>query len=123
MVLMSMGGCLALFSWRRWRDWSCFFGSAIVVALPQIVWSTRGSGSRVGAFLGWTLGWMRADTFSSWEFWAVNLGLSLLGLAALFWRGLVPSRLRLFLLPFLLCLIVPNFVKLAPWDWDNIKVM
>jgi hypothetical protein len=26
-------------------------------------------------------------------------------------------------LPFTLCFIIPNFVKLAPWIWDNIKVL
>jgi hypothetical protein len=29
----------------------------------------------------------------------------------------------LFYLPFTLCFIVPNFVKMAPWIWDNIKVL
>lgn len=32
-------------------------------------------------------------------------------------------RLLHYYLPFLLCLIVPNLVKLAPWPWDNIKVI
>ncbi|PWT90288.1 MAG: hypothetical protein C5B55_09950, partial [Blastocatellia bacterium] len=26
-------------------------------------------------------------------------------------------------LPFILCFIVPNFIKMAPWIWDNIKVL
>jgi hypothetical protein len=42
------------------------------------------------------------------------------------WRGkeyLVPRRLLLFYLPFTLCFIVPNAVKLAPWIWDNVKVL
>jgi hypothetical protein len=39
-------------------------------------------------------------------------------------RGyLVPRRLLLFYLPFTFCFIIPNFVKLAPWIWDNIKVL
>jgi hypothetical protein len=29
----------------------------------------------------------------------------------------------LFYVPFLLCFIVPNLVRLAPWEWDNIKVL
>ena len=32
-------------------------------------------------------------------------------------------RLLLFYLPFTLCFIVPNLVKMAPWVWDNIKVL
>ena len=35
---------------------------------------------------------------------------------------LVGKRLLLFYLPFTLCFIIPNFVKMAPWIWDNIKV-
>jgi hypothetical protein len=33
------------------------------------------------------------------------------------------KRLLLFYLPFTLCFIVPNFLKMAPWIWDNIKVL
>jgi hypothetical protein len=32
-------------------------------------------------------------------------------------------QLLIFYIPFALCFIVPNFIKLAPWEWDNIKVM
>jgi uncharacterized membrane protein len=31
--------------------------------------------------------------------------------------------LLLFLAPFSLCFIVPNVLKMAPWIWDNIKVL
>src|SRR5689334_4784469 len=46
--------------------------------------------------------------------------------AAILIRGegyLVPKRLLLFYLPFTLCFIVPNLIKMAPWIWDNIKVL
>ena len=36
---------------------------------------------------------------------------------------LVPGPLLRFYLPFTFCFIVPNLVKLAPWGWDNIKVL
>jgi hypothetical protein len=45
---------------------------------------------------------------------------------AILWRGkdyLVPKRLLFFYLPFTLCFIVPNLMKMAPWVWDNIKVL
>jgi hypothetical protein len=45
---------------------------------------------------------------------------------ALVWRNrepIVPKRLLLFYLPFTLCFFLPNVVKLAPWIWDNIKVL
>jgi hypothetical protein len=56
-----------------------------------------------------------------------NTGLFIpLILIAILMRGrdyLVPKRLLLFYLPFTLCFIVPNLIKMAPWIWDNIKVL
>jgi hypothetical protein len=46
--------------------------------------------------------------------------------AAILLRGddyLIKKRLLFFYLPFTLCFIVPNFMKMAPWIWDNIKVL
>ena len=121
LVLMGMGACLALLYWRLWRDWLLFFAAATIVALPQIAWSTRGAGASAGKFVAWHYGWAmpRDGSFTLAEFWAINLGLSLLGI----WALLASRRMRLFLAPFLLCLIVPNVVRLAPWEWDNIKVL
>ncbi len=31
--------------------------------------------------------------------------------------------LLLFYLPFVFCFVVSNVAKLAPWEWDNIKVL
>jgi hypothetical protein len=45
---------------------------------------------------------------------------------ALVWRGSefsTPRTLLKYYLPFLLCFIVPNLISLAPWIWDNIKVL
>jgi hypothetical protein len=61
-------------------------------------------------------------------FWLKNAGLFIpLTIAALLWRGekspLVSRRLLIFFLPFTLCFIIPNVLKMAPWIWDNIKVL
>jgi hypothetical protein len=60
-------------------------------------------------------------------YWVLNAGVFIpLLLIALRWRRggrIVRSQLRAAYLPFLLCFIVPNLYKLAPWDWDNIKVL
>ena len=60
-------------------------------------------------------------------FWFWNTGLFIpLIITAILWRGkdyLVSKRLLLFYLPFTLCFIVPNVLKMAPWIWDNIKVL
>ncbi len=67
------------------------------------------------------------------RFWYQNTGLLIpLTLIALWgtWRKpgdnpppFVPRSVALLYVPFLLCFLVPNFVKLAPWVWDGIKVL
>ena len=41
----------------------------------------------------------------------------------LFANRLSTARQVKFYLPFVLWFVVPNVIKLAPWDWDNIKVL
>jgi hypothetical protein len=97
-----------------------------VIAIPQLWWSTRGSAVNAGNFFAWEFGWDHGKDNPVW-FWFKNTGLFVPALvAALLWRGkdyLVSRRLLLFYLPFTLCFIVPNMVKLAPWIWDNVKVL
>jgi hypothetical protein len=124
-VVMTMGGCLALLQ-RRWRDWITFFVAASVIALPQMWWSTHGSAVDAKKFFEWQVGWDRGADSTIW-FWLKNTGLFIpLIIAAVFWRGkdyLVNRRLLVFYLPFTLCFLIPNVIKMAPWIWDNIKVL
>ncbi|MGI8898933.1 MAG: hypothetical protein ACR2IB_11145 [Pyrinomonadaceae bacterium] len=124
-AVMGVGGCIALVQ-RRWRDWILFFLAASLVALPQLWWSTHNSSVDAATFFDWQLGWDRGQENPVW-FWLKNTGLFIpLILAAILWLGekrLVSRRLLLFYLPFTLCFIVPNLVKMAPWVWDNIKVL
>jgi hypothetical protein len=129
-VVMGVAGCLALLFWH-WRVWLVFFAAALVIALPEIFWSTHGSGIHAQTFWGWSLGWDRGNNDAVW-FWLANTGAFIpLLIVAIFWRvrerdvesELVPSRLLRFYLPFLMCFAVPNMVRLAPWVWDNIKVL
>jgi hypothetical protein len=124
-VVMAMGACLALLQ-RRWREWIVFGAVASLIALPQMWWSTRGSAVSASTFFGWEFGWDHGTENPVW-FWFKNTGLFIPAIvAALLWRGkkpLVSRRLLLFYLPFTLCFIVPNVVKLAPWIWDNVKVL
>ena len=124
-VVMAMGSCLALIQ-RRWRDWFAFFAAASVIAIPQLLWSTLHSAVSASSFFAWEVGWDRGTENPIW-FWLKNTGLFIpVLLAALLFRGkeyLVNRRLLLFYLPFVLCFIVPNFIKMAPWIWDNIKVL
>ena len=78
------------------------------------------------SFFAWEFGWDHGQENPVW-FWFKNTGLFVpLLVAAILWRGkdyLVSRRLLLFYLPFTLCFVVPNVVKLAPWIWDNVKVL
>jgi hypothetical protein len=126
LVVMGIAACLMLLFFHHWRGWLAFFAVALVVALPQVLWLGRAGGVKVQSYLGWQPGWDHGNV-NPVVFWLVNTGVFIpLLLVALLWRRgetALPKRLLLFYAPFLLCFIVPNLVKLAPWVWDNIKVL
>jgi len=70
--------------------------------------------------------WLKRAPYVMW-FWLKNTGLFIpLLIIALVWKPddyLIKRKLLLFYLPFTLCFFVPNLVKLAPWVWDNIKML
>jgi hypothetical protein len=129
-VVMATAGALA--AWillpRSHRAlWTWFFGAALIIALPQMWWSTHNSAVDAGKFFEWQFGWDHGQENPFW-FWLKNTGLFIpLTLAALLWRhagkALVSRKLLVFYLPFTLCFIIPNVLKMAPWIWDNIKVL
>jgi hypothetical protein len=84
------------------------------------------SAVKASTFFAFELGWDRG-TENPVVFWLLNTGLFIpLIVIAVLWKTngyLVGKRLLLFYLPFTLCFIVPNFLKMAPWIWDNIKVL
>jgi hypothetical protein len=127
-VLMLAGACLALIFRRRWREWGLFFAAALLMALPQMWWSARGSATSFSSFLGWNFGWDKGEENFIW-FWFKNTGLFIpLVVAAILWhRGrqkpLIPRTTLIFYLPFTLFFVIPNLVRLAPWVWDNNKVI
>ena len=125
MVVMVVAACLALLQ-RRWRDWFVFFCFASLLALPQIWWSTHNSAVDAKTFFEWHFGWDRGNENAVW-FWLKNTGIFIPLIAlAILWRGKnypIPRRLLIYYLPFTLCFIIPNLIKLAPWVWDNIKVL
>jgi hypothetical protein len=124
-VVMGMGACLALI-FRQWRDWITFFLVASAIAMPQLLWSTWNSAVSASSFFALELGWDRGQDSPIW-FWFKNTGFFIpLILVAVLWKSggyLVRKRLLFFYLPFTLCFIIPNFLKMAPWIWDNIKVL
>lgn len=124
-VVMAMAGCLALLQ-IRWREWFAFFAVASVIAIPQLLWSTMHSAVDASTFFAFEVGWDHGEENPVW-FWFRNTGVFIpLLVAAVLMRGdgyLVSKRQLLFYLPFTLCFIVPNLIKMAPWIWDNIKVL
>lgn len=124
-VVMGTAACLAILFRSFWRDWLIFFGVAVVAALPEAIWLSN-TGISAQRYLGWEFGWDRAGFNPLW-FWFLNTGFFIpLLLAAIFWRRQeykLPKGLLVCYLPFALFYIVPNVMKLAPWIWDNIKVL
>jgi hypothetical protein len=126
-VVMGMAGCIALLQLKQhWRQWLTFFIVASIVALPQLWWSTSHSAVKASSFFAIAVGWDHGQDNPVW-FWFKNTGIFIpVILVALLSRGngyLVNRRLLVFYLPFTLCFIIPNFIKMAPWIWDNIKVL
>jgi hypothetical protein len=126
-VVMGMAGCLFLLQLKpRWREWLAFCVTATLIAVPSLWWSTSHSAVKASSFFALEVGWDHGKDHPVW-FWFKNTGLFIpLILAALLARGkgyLINRRLLLFYLPFTLCFIIPNFVRMAPWIWDNIKVL
>jgi hypothetical protein len=124
LVVMGIAVCLAVIFHPAWRLWLLFFAIALPISLPEILWLAGGLNAR--SYFGWQPGWDHADHNILW-FWLVNAGLFIpLLLLALLWRRsdqALPRRLLPFYAPFLFCFIVPNLVRLAPWVWDNVKVL
>jgi hypothetical protein len=114
--------------WRdgRWRAWAIYVLAALGLALPQIWWSTHDTIATAGAFFGFEFGWDHREENIAW-FWILNTGLFIpvAAIAALWpFRPRIASRsLLVFTAAFLAWFIVPNIIKLAPWIWDNVKVL
>jgi hypothetical protein len=114
--------------WRdgRWRRWLVYLAATAVVALPVLGWTARGNASAIGSYFGVQLGWeLNGRDFLT--FWLANTGLFIpILLVAFFWPGnkpLLSRRLVLYFVPFMAWFAVANVFRLAPWPWDNIKVL
>ena len=126
LAVMAVAACLALIFRSAWRSWLYFFAVAIVVSVPEVLWLANTGGVNTRSYLAWQPGWDHGQHNVVW-FWFVNTGLfiPLLVIALLWRRGTfkLPPRLVRFYVPFIFCFIVPNLIKVAPWIWDNIKVL
>lgn len=140
LVLFVVAALLFAFDISKWRIWVTFGVATAVIAIPELAWAMSGSATHLAKFIDWNFGW-DARGANVIIFWAKNLGLffPLLVGAFMYLRKLEasnhlgmeendslairPQKYLLFYVPFLLCFIISNTVKLAPWEWDNIKVL
>ena len=151
LVLFVISAFLFFFRLDKWREWIAFAIGVSFVAVFELLWAMTGSATRLTEFVAWHFGWDKRES-DFFVFWVKNLGLFIpLLFAGLYLtfslhrkeekenelqtntneRGLEEStgrpalstQLLLFYLPFTLLFIVPNLIKLAPWEWDNIKVL
>ena len=125
---------------EKWREWIMFGIGVCVTAIPQLIWALSGSATETTKFFEWHFGWDKGDTNVFW-FWIKNTGLVIPMLIAGVYIVFSTQRrkdaekekikdqrskispLLLFYLPFIFLFIVSNTAKLAPWEWDNIKIL
>lgn len=111
--------------------------AAAVVPATFCVWVTTDH-FHAGSFIKWQPGWVQnVGDMKMWFpiFWLVNFGawvpliLFFVGITAVtVWKQREAPDFKIsatvaFLIPALAIFLAGNLVKLAPWEWDNIKVI
>ena len=145
-VLFVVSGFLLVMRPHLWRDLVAFGVGVCIIAIPELIWSITGSASRMSEFFEFYFGWESSQSNIFWA-WLKNAGffipLLLIGLYVYARRphesetknkhqkkkaaeksdDKQRADLLLFYIPFAFLFVLANFVKLAPWEWDNIKVL
>jgi hypothetical protein len=134
---------------NRWRELIAFAIGVCLIAIPELLWSMSGSATRASEFIAWHFGFDAGQTNIVW-FWIKNTGLLIpliaFGIYLLYQpppNEEVPTKAKkkhrpveavagkaggsttlvYFYIPFLFLFVLANVAKLAPWEWDNIKVL
>jgi hypothetical protein len=121
---------------EKWREWIAFGIGVSIIAVPQLLWAMYGSATEATKFFEWHFGWDKDKSNFFW-FWIKNTGLVIPAIiAAIFLlsrkgakvaktenQSPKTNKLLLFYIPFVFLFIVSNTAKLAPWEWDNIKIL
>lgn len=145
-VLFVVTAFLFVMQPAKWKTWVTFGVGVAVIAIPELVWSMSGTANEASKFFEFHFGWdKRGDNFI-W-FWIKNTGLLFAVLA--FGVYLMQKRvgvdaetgrrrdsenlastasrpgvtLMFFYVPFVFLFFISNIAKLAPWEWDNIKIL
>lgn len=139
LVVMTTGACLALLFARtldEWKLWILSLAVASLLGAPQILFVMAGSATKGSSFFKFNFGWDSGGQ-NAILFWLKNAGLFIpLLIIAIAWLARRANSnelesnereharaLLLFHAPFALFFVVPNLMTLAPWVWDNIKVL
>ena len=105
---------------RVLRRWITFSLVALAVGLPEVAYYL-GSETSSTMMPRWEPGWTSGDRSFAW-FWFQNVGLLLpLSILALFTRA--PYLTKLLALGGLVLFAFGNLFLLAPWGWDNFKIL
>ncbi len=151
-VLFVVVAFLFFFRLDKWREWIAFGVGVSMVAIPELIWTMTGSATNLSEFIAWNFGWDKRENNVFW-FWLKNTGAFIPILIFGIYRSFLQqkkitkatdknkSEIRnlkskienppiinrnaqiLFYVPFAMCFVIANLVKLAPWEWDNIKVL
>jgi hypothetical protein len=124
-VLFVVCACWMIFSLDKLRTWIIFGVSVSLIAIPELIWTLTGSATRLSEFVGWHFGW-NADKDNVILFYIKNFGLFIpLLIFALVFNSKIENQKSkiIYYLPFILIFTISNIFKLAPWEWDNIKVL
>jgi len=118
-TIVALAAFWALFTRRR--EWLAFFGLALPLGAPAVLWMLGGGAASIHVQVWWL-----ADSGGHHDnpvlFWLRNTSLLIPAMVAAFvWRGVLSGRVALFLAPIWLWFVVPNFLIFQPWDWDNTK--
>ncbi len=137
----------------KWREWIAFGFGVGVIAIPQLIWSLSGSATETSKFFGFHFGWDSGETNFIWFWiknTGILFAMIATGIYLVYSRpedndaiveaakgqkvkkdkhtvdsSIVPdpSSILLFYIPFGFLFLLANATKLAPWEWDNIKVL
>lgn len=141
-VLFVVTGVLLIARFDRVKVWLAFGAGVCITALPVLFWLMSGTATDAVQFFAWKFGWDSRGENIVW-FWIKNTGIVFpliaagIALIVLKLRSLTTPdadekttsesqrlrRLLIFYIPFAAFFIICNVAKLAPWEWDNIKVL